>query len=69
MLIKLLRSQGFCTDGRVTGNKQLFVLGLTQKDNKYEGITLLKQWHTMYINIGASIKTISKYNSYNSWYL
>ena len=33
------------------------------------GITLLKQWHTMYVNIGASIKTISKYNSYNSWYL
>ena len=23
----------------------------------------------MYVNIGASIKTISKYNSYNSWYL
>ena len=30
------------------------------------GITLFKQWHTMYVNIGASIKTISKYNSYNS---
>ena len=32
------------------------------------GITLLKQWHQMYVHIGASIKTISKYNSYNSWY-
>ena len=28
------------------------------------GITLLKR--LMYVNIGASIKTISKYNSYNS---